>query len=338
MTPLAIATALGAEVDLSADVKTFTVGVVLPEPAEPFSSSVLDLRGKLDVSHGPLDGELHATAGAGDAALPLGVGLGEDELVDLSWSNEHVRARIDRASVRYRRDHLDVRVGRQPVSVGTGTIFRPMDVIAPFSVATVDSEYKPGIDGIRVDAYAGVSSTATVVVAYDQRALVYGQTTLRNWDVGVFGGALNGWQLAGLATAGGIGPVGVRGEATIDADAEIRASLGFDMAFSRGFLAAEGYVQTAPADNYWLTGRSYAAVTGSFEIVPLWNASVAVIANVEEPSALLAPAVSWSVAENADLTASGFVGLGKRPDDFFVPQSEFGSLPAAGVFSMRAYF
>ena len=141
-----------------------------------------------------------------------------------------------------------------------------------------------------------------------------------------------------MVTSGAVGPVGVRAEATVDADQEVRAALGLDVRFGRGYLAAEGYFQTEPPDNYWLTGRSYAAVSGSFEIVPLWNASVAVIANVEEPSALLVPGISWSVADNAELTGSGFIGLGERPDDFFVPQSEFGTLPAAGVLAMKAWF
>ena len=218
--------ALGADLDAGADVKVFAVGVVLPEPLDPFSSSVLDVRGKLDAEVGPLDGELHGTAGAGAADLPLGVGLGEDELVDLSWSGDYARARIDRASVRYRRDHLDVRVGRQPVSFGTGYIFRPMDLVAAFSGTEVDQEYKPGVDAARVDAYAGVSNTMSLVLAYDRRALVYGQTTLRGWDVGAMGAALDGWRLAGLVTSGAVGPVGVRAEATVDADQEVRAALG----------------------------------------------------------------------------------------------------------------
>jgi len=333
-----IGAALAAEVDIGADVKAFTVGVVMPDPIDPFAESVLDLRAKVDAVQGPLSAELHATAGAGSAALPLGVGLGEDELIDLSWSNEVARARVDRASIRYRRDGLDVRVGRQPVSFGTGLVFRPMDLVGALTAATVDSEYKPGVDALRVDAYAGVSSTASVVLAYDRRALVYGQHTLGGWDIGLFGGALDGWRTAGLATAGAIGPVGIRGEVLVDDQMEIRGALGADLRWSRGFAAVEGYVQTAPPENYWLRGRSYAALTGGFEIVPLWNASVAVIANVEEPSALLVPGLTWSVAENASLTASGFIGLGERPDDFFVPQSEFGTVPAAGVLSLAAWF
>ena len=333
-----VGAALAAEVDLGADLKTFTMGVILPDPAEPFAESMVDGRAKLDLAAGPLDGELHGTAGAGSASLPLGVGLGEDELVDLSWSNDFARARVDRASLRYRRDHLDLRIGRQPVSFGTGMVFRPMDLVGAFTAATVDTEYKPGVDAVRVDAYGGVSTTGSVVLAYDKRALVYAQHTLRGWDLGLFGAALDGWRTAGLATAGAVGPVGIRGEVLVDDELEVRGALGADVRWARGFAAVEGYVQTEPHDRYWLTGRSYAAVTGGFEIVPLWNASVAVIANLEEPSALVAPGLSWSVADNADLSASGFLGLGERPDERFVPQSEFGSLPAAGVLSMRAYF
>ena len=54
--------------------------------------------------------------------------------------------RLDRLSLRYARDNLVVRVGRQAVTWGNGLVFSPMDIVNPFDPTAVDTEYKPGDD------------------------------------------------------------------------------------------------------------------------------------------------------------------------------------------------
>jgi hypothetical protein len=172
----------------------------------------------------------------------------------------------------------------------------------------------------------------------------------------------------GAGFAGSIGPVGLRGEGTFtvpsDEAAEtapfVRAMLGSDVRpTSTTNLTAELYVQTFGASDpsgylellagpryqrgeVWQTGRFYAAVAGSQEITPLVTASAAVIANVEDPSALIAPTLSWSIADEAVLAAGMYAGVGERP----VPaanlaesvRSEFGLYPVSAFLQMRAYF
>ena len=41
---------------------------------------------------------------------------------------------------------VDLQIGRQPISFGNGFVFSPLDLVQPFSFATIDNEYKPGID------------------------------------------------------------------------------------------------------------------------------------------------------------------------------------------------
>ena len=77
---------------------------------------------------------------------------------------------------------------------------------------------------------------------------------------------------------------------------------------------------------------------------------MAFIANLEDRSALVAPALSWSVSDEVSASVSGFVGVGERPDDvepldmlspdFEVGDSvnsEFGLMPRAVFVSMAAY-
>jgi len=53
---------------------------------------------------------------------------------------------IDRASVSYTTDNLVLKVGRQAITWGSGTVFHPSDIVAPFSPSAIDTSYKPGVD------------------------------------------------------------------------------------------------------------------------------------------------------------------------------------------------
>jgi hypothetical protein len=94
-------------------------------------------------------------------------------------------------------------------------------------------------------------------------------------------------------------------------------------------------------------GRTYAALAVGQELTPLVSASGAVIANLADPSALIAPSVAWSVADDAAVSVGGYVPVGKEPPEragsgepAALPElpSEFGLYPTALFLSMRAYF
>lgn len=54
-------------------------------------------------------------------------------------------------------------VGRQPVTLGRGRIWRPWDLISTFTLTEVDTEYKPGVDAVRVDVSPSSSVTLTAI-------------------------------------------------------------------------------------------------------------------------------------------------------------------------------
>jgi hypothetical protein len=92
----------------------------------------------------------------------------------------------------------------------------------------------------------------------------------------------------------------------------------------------------------WTAGRYYAAAALSQEITPLLVTNVAIIANLEDPSALIAPGISWSVADEAAVVAGMYAGVGERavaadPIEDSV-RSEFGLYPIAAYVQMKAYF
>jgi len=322
-----------------------------------------------------------------------GVGQQSPEAVDLSWDAVEddglaVRGRVDRLVAKLSIPHFDLAVGRQAITFGKTVFFTPMDLVNPFHPAVIDQEYKPGVDAVRADVYLGMATQFTVAAAYagswDAEGLVvagYGQGTIGVWDLGVFLGMVHADAVGGLATVGSIGVIGLRGEVTVtlpDADEEdpfVRAAVGADwMPTTKTTVSGELYLQTlgaaspddylltATSDRYqrgelWAMGRYYLGLSCSQELHPLVHGSIAVIANLADPSALVLPSVSWSVADNAAVAAGAFFGVGERPGDITMEEllaegalteeamlaaipvnSEFGLVPHTAYVQVKTYF
>jgi hypothetical protein len=155
--------------------------------------------------------------------------------------------------------------------------------------------------------------------------------------VGLLAAANRAEPVFGVDAAGSIGSVGWHGEATVtlppDEDPFVRAVLGANRAWDLGLSASgevyvqtfgaadpTGYLEVYTSDRYargeiWAAGRTYAALSVGYEIDPLVRVSAFSIVNLADPSAMLGPALTWSAADNAELGAGAFVGLGRRPED-----------------------
>jgi hypothetical protein len=55
---------------------------------------------------------------------------------------------IDRFSIGYSRGNFVLKVGRQAITWGSGMVFHPGDIVAPFAPNAIDTAYKPGVDMI----------------------------------------------------------------------------------------------------------------------------------------------------------------------------------------------
>jgi hypothetical protein len=220
--------------------------------------------------------------------------------------------------------------------------------------------------------------------AVDTTVAVYAQTTVGVTDMGAFYGYLYGDHVAGVTVSSAIGPVGVYGDVTVTAprseeeDVFARGVLGmFYRPFETSTLSAELYAQslgTGDASQYlatslgerwqrgelWLSGRYYLGMAWSQEIRPTLTGNVAVIMNLADPSAFIAPTLAWSVSSNAEVGVGAYFGVGARPSDDVDPadllqatlegasdaevagmlgvRSEFGTYPHAGFVQLKAYF
>ncbi|KPJ59738.1 MAG: hypothetical protein AMJ42_01785, partial [Deltaproteobacteria bacterium DG_8] len=65
---------------------------------------------------------------------------------------------IDRANITLRFPHCDLTLGRQAITLGTTYFWNPNDLLTAFSPYEFDREYKPGVDGAKVDIALGMFS------------------------------------------------------------------------------------------------------------------------------------------------------------------------------------
>ena len=415
------------KVSVNGDVKSFFVATLPYEnelytalglfPEDPTAQGILDGRLKLKAEAGGVRLLAHhaltaLTPAAALSTTQTGVGLTAPQLVDLTWqawapedgesaSKDAMvlRGRTDRLVLSTDAGPLTLSIGRQPISLGNGLAFTPLDLISPFFPTTVDQEYKPGVDSVTADLFFGMSTQISVITAYvhpetladaedwvveGMAYALYAQHTFWRNDVGLLLGEIRGDEVLGLTVASYAGPVGLHGDVTYtlpDDDEEdpfLRAVVGA-LWMPRGgtSLSGEVYHQTLGAtdpDDYlsqlsterytrgelWLAGRTYASLALGQEITPLIQSNLAVIANVVEPSALVAPGITVSVSDEVQLALGGFAGVGERPDegsleDLLDPRtgallegdalneamglnSEFGFYPSSAYVQLRAYF
>jgi hypothetical protein len=329
---------------------------VLPSPT-PAVQGVVDGRLNLSLKVGRalrIDAAHAITAFAGQSAglggvASTGVGRQAPEAVTLSWSAfdedgvVDVSGRTDRLLVLVRGPGVDVAVGRMPITFGSGAFFTPMDLINPFTPTTVDSEYKPGVDAIRVDGYVGTSGHLVAVASYQGSwdkdgiaAAAHGQGTIGVTDLAGMYAYVRGDHVVGATVITGVGPVGLHADATVTVPA------GGDPVFVRAVVGADGrptdtttisgelYVQSLgsadPVEAFgrlddprwargelWLTGIGYYGVGVQQQVVPTLSLGLAVLGSFTEPTALLLPSLGWSIADNADLALGAYIGLGAKP-------------------------
>lgn len=283
-------------------------------------------------------------------------GTGIPEAVDLSWEAVDddellVQVRADRLAFKVEQGPVAATLGRQAITFGRGLFFTPLDLVNPFFPTSVDQEYKPGVDAARFDAFFGTGGQATVTSAYrgdwDRNGMVhavYAQQTVGVWDIGVFGGLVQGDTVGGISLAGSIGPVSLHTDTSVTNprherdDLFVRSVVGAQGSVtSTTQLAAEAYIQTNGAtdpsdylDQYddpryqraelWLVGRTYGAVSVTQELRPTLSTALFVIANLEDPSALAGPSLIWSVSDNVTANLGAYLGLGKRPPAYQIEQ------------------
>ncbi|HEY9857853.1 MAG TPA: hypothetical protein V6D05_19055 [Stenomitos sp.] len=293
-----------------------------------------------------------------------------------SASAATTRARVERLDVAWSWGSVDLDVGRQPISLGTSHFVGVLDVLAPFAPGALDASYKPGIDAARVRTALGSSGEAEVIVAGrdpwgEGGTLGRLRTPLAGMDLELVSGRFRNRGFGGLGWEGELGPAGVWGElAWFQRRPEVEQyraggstafsgvvgadfSLPFETRLGTAFMYQDfgarrpedlGAVSTdAPFLEGWafLRSASYGVLTLSRPLHPLVNASLSGIVNLVDGSSLWQPRLTFSISDNSDLGAYGWIGAGAGPrvaGNTLTLGSEFGAVPTGVGLYARWFF
>ncbi len=270
---------------------------------------------------------------------------------------------IDRLFVSLSTPNTVIRVGRQALTWGSGLVFRPMDLVAPFSPDSTDTEFKPGVDMIyfqwlmddgsdlefiavpRRDSIGGpaTADASTFAMRY--------QTSLGDLGANLILARDHGDLTAGLGLSGSLGGAAWNAEIvpTQLADGTIKTSalanittatqlfdrttILFAEAFHNGFgqtgtgLALDtlpiSLADRIARGQVFNVSQDYLALGLSMQITPLITLGSAAILNLNDQSYLASAEVNWSLSDNANLMLGTQIPRGATG-------SEFGGLSVSG--------
>lgn len=281
----------------------------------------------------------------------------------------------DRALILWQRQDFSLSVGRQAASFGKTFFWNPLDWLSPFTPATIDRTYKPGVDLVRIDLWLSSRSSLALIYGFGDQAdfdesatMVAFTFSLPDYDFdGLLGRLKQEWRLGyGFsATPQYLLGRALRGKLALHLPDHshtstydnnfIRSTVSYDYALpnSLTFLAeyhSNGlggnkpyqYVMVA-TDPHLLSGEisnfseHYLAERLAYDITPLFKGNFALMHNLNDASLALLPAISYSLADEVDMNLSGFFPFGERPD-LAGFRSEFGTYPSFLSLELTAVF
>jgi len=272
----------------------------------------------------------------------------------------------------------DLTIGRQPVNLSVTFYFTPNDFFAPFAPQHFYREYKSGVDALRYERRLAdlTQLTFLAVLGYDtdpdsqngwssapdwQRTSLIGRVThiLGEYELGVFGGTLADYAVAGASLQGDVFPwLGVRAECnyrdtrTDDLADGLQVSVGIEHRYSGRLIArleqmynGLGYATIREADKALMEGvlrpgylgREYTAFDISYEFSPLLTGEMLYLHNWTDYSSSFSLYWLYSLSDESELALTINLPLAEKPDQQSL-NSEFGILPAALTLEYRLYF
>lgn len=269
--------------------------------------------------------------------------LGTVLISSKSW---FLHTMLDRAWMDYTKGNLQVRLGRQRINWGTNLVWNPNDIFNTFSYFDFDYEERPGIDGVRVQYYTSVTSSAELVYKIghnnDETALagMY-RFSKFNYDIQFLGGWIGKDYVLGGGWAGDIKGAGFRGEATwfrprdkespenfeafvasVSADYTFKNSLYLHTAVlfnssgttghagGRSFLSPEISAKMLSLGKYQFFGQF------NYPITPLFSVNFSGMLNPSDGSSYFGPALTYSLGNNWELMLNGQLFFGREGTEY----------------------
>ncbi len=242
-----------------------------------------------------------------------------------SGSSAILNMTVDRLWLDFYLGKLQIKAGRQRINWGQSMVWNPNDIFNAYSYFDFDYPERPGIDGLRLQLYTGMTSQVEAVFKLDHRnrktmALRY-LFNAGKYDWQVLGGRLNDrdWT-AGMGWSGQIGDAGFYGENTLlipDREGEHEtfiSSIGVNYTFKssmmiRGeFLYSSNLPDKVGSFSDFMAGQaslrnlSVAKYTGftavQYQFTPLFNGTLSTMIFPGSKALYFGPSFEYSLKQN----------------------------------------
>lgn len=260
----------------------------------------------------------------------------DDGVLDMSFNWEShskylLNTTIDRFSLEYEKENIQLKVGRQRVNWSQTMVWNPNDIFNSYSYLDFDYSERPGMDGVRMQYFTGNTSNIEAVFKIDKDldmtfASLYRFNT-RGYDFQFIAGELEqedfiiggGWS-GSICGAGFYGELSYFSEMDNVSNDVFVSSIGGNYIFRNSLLLSGEYLYSSNLANYEgsysdllynqssvkrmsITDHSY-VVSLFYPITPSLNISVAYM-GLGFPMAksfYLGPTANYSFSDNLYLT------------------------------------
>jgi hypothetical protein len=267
--------------------------------------------------------------------------------------------RLDRLSATYTNDRITVRAGRQALTWGNGLVFNPMDLLNPFAPSDVIRDYKAGDDMLVLQGDYGPFSDLQLVYVprrnpgtgnvSNSASSVAGkaQWTALESDWNLLFSSHYEDTVLGIGMVRYIKDAAWRTDLTYTAmdgdisDGYFSAVTNLDYSwvwggynfYGLGEVYYNGLGKTDPMDalrdgdlqtritrgDLFTLGRWYATGQIQFEAHPLVNIFLSTIVNLNDPSMLLQPRITWDVLSSTRILAGLDIPVGAGGTEYGGP-------------------
>lgn len=293
----------------------------------------------------------------------------EASLSNSEGSKTQLYQNLDRFNVQIQTESYDVTIGRQAIAFGSARFINPIDVFLPFNLRTFNTEYRTGVDAIRVQRAWGDLGEIDVGLVFGADADPETSAAFLQLRNNVAGKDFNfslieyaEQTLVGGGMQSELGSLGFWLEAAyVDGQSNyVRASTGVDYAFNEvifgmveyhfngaGSRRSEDYLSLYETQPYqrggvFLLGERYVIPSLAVQVSPLLSFNVQGIFNLEDNSNYTMLSAEYNVAENVYMDFGVYVfsgrGLMLSPQQSLMLGSEYGANPNMLYASLRWYF
>lgn len=291
--------------------------------------------------------------------------LTNSELNSIKVNANNLSASIERLNLYYQAAKFDLTLGKQAISFGKTFFWSPLDIFKPRDPTSLSTDYRNGIEAIKLDIPSGNFSGISLVGKWnsDTAMIAHYHTNQSGWDISFQGGKLHKGLQLGLGLSGDISGVELRAEAThynpkhAPAQNQLAkytsAVLGSGYLFQNSvYLQLEYFHNAAASKNILIAyqlqqkhliqnvSRNLIAASLSYPFNPLLNGQITSIRSLSDHSWMLLPSISYSLNNEADLILSATINKGRKTTlhTLNAQKTEFGDLPNQVFLQVKWWF